>query len=141
MPFAPAASLEKTREFRFACPEKFSHQKKSLAETRAGPCPIDPTVLEQSPERAVHRPRAQTDPAVAQCLDVLHEPVAVAGLRGETQEDPEGRLAEGLDPFSVASCDDMSHGDILRKPHHRVNKRPLSTRAARSPGWPPPSVL
>jgi hypothetical protein len=85
--------------------------------------PIDPAVFEQPPERSVHRPGAQTDAAVAQRFDVLHEPVPVAGLRGETQEDPEGRLTERLDPFGIASCDDVSHDDILRKPHNRVNER------------------
>jgi hypothetical protein len=45
----------------------------------------------------------------------------VASLLGKTQEDPEGRLAKRLDPIRIAPRDDVSHGDILGKPHDRVN--------------------
>src|SRR6185369_17855296 len=83
---------------------------------------IDPAVLEQSPERSVHRARAQADAALAQSLDVLHQPVPVAGLPGKTQEDPEGGLAERLDPCRIAARDDVSNGDILCMPQEGVNR-------------------
>ena len=88
---------------------------------------IDPTVLEQPPERPIHGPGAQANPAVAQRLDVLHESVAMAGLLGEAEEDPEDRFAERFDPLgvaaadAVASLDDVSHGDILGEPDSHVN--------------------
>lgn len=43
-------------------------------------------------------------------------------LIGKTQKDPEGRLAERLDPLFCASLDDMSHDDILCVSHGRVNE-------------------
>jgi hypothetical protein len=53
----------------------------------------------------------------------------VTGFLGETQEDPEGRLTERLDPFGIASCDDVSHDDILCIAQNRVNDMIMPARS------------
>lgn len=56
----------------------------------------NPARLEQPPQRAVHRPRAEANPSLAEPFDLLHQQISVVRAARQGREDQEDRFSERL---------------------------------------------
>jgi hypothetical protein len=74
---------------------------------------FDPLVLQEPSQRAIERTGAQSNPPIAESVDILDQGISVFGLVRQADQNQEHRLSERLWLNSLRLSDDVSHGDIL----------------------------